>query len=152
MLDRRQCAALLSLCLLALARPAFASERLPAFAKDSPYPTVRARLIEIGIEPVPVMPKPPLRAPCPYDSLFCRTYREVLACGTGGWMQYCQFLFRRRSDGQLLIVQTKGEEDYTVVPADLRGIVVLGISKATPELLADVVIASDARRDRRRGP
>lgn len=150
MMNRRRRATLVGLCLLALAAPGLAAERLPQFPKDTPYPTVRGRLIEMGIEPVPVKPLPGELPPCRYANLFCQMYQEVLVCGTGNWMQYCQFLFRRRSDGQFLIVRTAGEDDYTVTPADFRGIVVLDISKARPYELDDVVISNDVRPDHRR--
>lgn len=138
------------LFLLGLPPAASAAERLPTFPKDTPYPEARGRLIRMGIEPVSVKAR---RAedpgPCPYDTLFCQTYKEVLACGVGDWMQYCTFLFRRRSDGQLVIVRTAGQANTSVSPADFRGIIVFGIAKAGPDDLVDVIIANDDRKDRR---
>ncbi|WP_430425574.1 hypothetical protein [Phenylobacterium sp.] len=126
------------------------AEPLPAIPKNTPYPEARGRLILSGVDPVPVGPRPGHLAPCPYDTLFCQTYKEIVACGVGGWMQHCMFLFRRRSDGQLLIVHTSGEADTAVFPADFRGIRINGIEKATlDDIPYDAVIASGARKDRR---
>lgn len=140
---------LVALSLLAFATTPRAAEAPLTIPKDAPYPQVRRQLFRMGIEPVVVKPRAGQLAPCPHDTLFCQMYKEVLACGVGGGMQYCQFLFRRRSDAAMLVVLTAGQADTTVVPADFNGILVQGIARAEPHHLADVVIATDDRAGRR---
>jgi hypothetical protein len=125
-----------------------AVEPSPQFAKDTPYRTVRARLIRMGLDPVPVRARPGLLAPCPYKNPFCRAYPEIVVCGVGGGVQYCRHLFRRRSDGQLLVVQTAGEANGHVDPPDFSGVLFQFAESPQPGEFDDVVIASPARRDR----
>lgn len=139
---RRILTAFLALVLMPVA--ASAAEPLPHFKKYAPYTAVRAQLIRMGVEPVPVRPRPGTESPpCNWDRPFCRAFPELVHCNCCG-LQFCEFVFRRRSDGRLLIVVTAGEEDG----ADFSGVRFSEIRRPQPMDFEDAVIANPAHRDR----
>lgn len=134
----------LGLCALLLALPASAGAPLPKIAKDTPYPTVRAQLIRMGYEPMRVRKaRPEGSEPCPYPTDFCRAYPEVLVCAID--FPACAYLFRRRSDGLFMVVQTQGMADESVRPADFRGIRLTRMYRATKDELRDVIVSRPTR-------
>ena len=140
---------LLSLCLAALAAPTLAAEPWPKFKKHTPYPTVRARLIRMGIEPVPVRAKPGHLVH--YQAVLRRAYPELVDCSAMG-LQGCLFLFRRRSDARLVMIVTAGEALDFVTPPDLSTVQYMELRVPDADDLEDVIVSGAARAGPRRGP
>jgi hypothetical protein len=133
---------------LAFATSALAAEALPNFKKYTPYPAVRAQLIKMGYTPVRVQTKPGSPTHCHPEYLMCRTFPEIVSC-TGAGMLFCDMLFKRRSDGHLLVVTTGGEPLRYKTPPDFTTVGFVSASRPDAGHLKDVVIASDEHRDRR---
>ena len=134
--------------MLIFAPPAVAAQAWPTPARGAPYNAVRAHLIRLGIDPVPVTAKPGSPSSCPTEDAFCRAYPEIAVCGVGHRVQLCHHLFRRRSDGRLLMVQTAGEADVTRDPPDFSGVVYQRLFTPSALDLSDLLISSPAGRGR----
>ena len=79
---------------------------LPRLEPDMPYREARRQLTALGYDPVRVIK--PESARCSTPTEFCRAHPEIIDC-SGGGIQYCEMLYRRRSDGLYWIVSTKWE-------------------------------------------
>jgi hypothetical protein len=91
-----------------LASPLFhARPDLPRFRMHTPYAEVRAGMIDAGYAPERVERRDADEPACWYDKL-CATHPEVLHCMPTG-VSFCQWIFRRRSDGRFVTVLTDGE-------------------------------------------
>jgi hypothetical protein len=135
----------LAACLLAFATAPLAAEPLPQFRKETPYPTVRAQLVRMGYAPVRVTTRPGRPPHCYPEYLMCRTFPEILHCTSGGAL-FCQMLFKRRSDGHLLMVTTGGEPLDYKTPPDFTTVGYLSLSRPDAGVLKDVVISNDERK------
>jgi hypothetical protein len=123
--------------MIALAAPAAASP-LPRFAAGASYPQVRRELAGQGFMPVRILERPN-DLTCDIPSLLCRAFPEVEHC-TGAGRAYCNFLYRRRSDGTYWIVTTEGE---VYEAADLRGLTTVSMWRADRGHLEGLVILTD---------
>lgn len=141
-------ASLVAASVLAFAISALAAQALPSFKKHTPYPTARAQLIKMGYAPARVQTKPGSPTHCEPEYLMCRTFPEIVSCSGAGAL-FCDMLFKRRSDGRLLMVTTGGEPLDYKTPPDFTTVGFMSASRPDPDLLKDVVIANDGRRDRR---
>lgn len=125
-----------------------ATARLPNFAQGTPYVTVRAQLMRMGYDPAPVRRKPGFSySGCLASDEFCRAFPETLFCGTRDFVRICGHLFRRRSDGRLVVVRSKGEEDGSRHPVDLTVVTYESIRPPEPgEFHGMMVIANPSRK------
>ena len=139
--------ALLIITVLALAGSSEAREREPRVTWDVTYAVARAQMIKQGYDPVRVL-KRKADYVCRYDILRCRRYPELFTCTYAG-AHYCDFLFRRRSDGVYFVVSVFGE---AVTAEELRREQVKDLSRANDVDFEEIVIAKPARAGRARGP
>jgi hypothetical protein len=135
---------ILTALLLLTLTPAAANAEgaFPKFAKGTLYTAVRARLIRLGIDPVPVRPRAHEIAG---DAALRRIWPELMTCAVE---DPCNYLFRRRSDRRLWIVSTDGEADFSGPHPRLNGVEFSASRTAGRLDLRDVIIASPAHRDR----
>lgn len=95
------------------------ADALPKVKLGMPYPEARAALIRVGFTPVP-FPHGPADWLCDLGQNLCR-FPEFVDCRTFGSRAYgqtpCVFLYKRKADGKLLLVETLGGD----FPASLNG-------------------------------
>lgn len=115
MLKRLACAVLATLTLAAtgLAGPVMASEGddgppAPPGLVDRPWTEVRARLIQLGYQPVALV-QPADETTCERKPDACRAWPELMECSGSGY-GYCSFLYRLPGrNGRLFQVVTWGD-------------------------------------------
>lgn len=81
--------------------------KFPRFRLHTPYPRVRSGLIRAGYIPQAVLHREPEEPACDLNHL-CKKYPEVLGCSSSG-VGFCDWLFRRKSDGLYVTVLTDGD-------------------------------------------
>jgi hypothetical protein len=116
--------------------PAGALEPPATDDDDVTYAVARVEMIKEGYDPVRVLKKKEDYV-CRYDVLRCRRYPELFTCTYAG-AHYCEFLFRRRSDGLYFVVTVFGE---ITTAEDLKREWVTGVEQATDVDFEDIVIA-----------
>jgi len=119
---------------------AAAGDSEPRIAKDAVYFVARQDLIRQGFDPVPILDGREEYV-CRHHPRLCRIYPEVKSCTQAG-RALCSYLFRRRSDGQLWMVGTEGEENHSPYLNALR---VHGAWRADESDVRGLVTANAAR-------
>ncbi|MDB5418160.1 MAG: hypothetical protein JWP50_1579 [Phenylobacterium sp.] len=80
---------------------------LPHLSRKLGYPEVRKRLLVLGYVPQPIVSgRPEFTCFHSYKAM-CRRYPELKECG-----RFCDFVYRRRQDGRLVVVMTRSEGSF----------------------------------------